>query len=245
MKMIKLLFISLLFSLMFANYAFAQKGFKMGVHVSTNFSRPTQLDSISRNFQYRFNTGFGAGLLLDYGIKKNKGISLGFTYIEKGYRINNDTNSLGKNIKMKTKNYEIPIGINFRQNVGSGTFFRETFGLGFNFVADKYDSVVLYNKKDGGNFRVEQVRSVSFYPLFHMGIEYGTSTNNGNMFLFGINYKQGLGRPYSLNIYSSGISTPLFPMIYRGGYLSVGVTYLFNFQNVKKDEEFFTWNKLK
>ncbi|MBC7425008.1 MAG: outer membrane beta-barrel protein [Bacteroidia bacterium] len=228
-------FAILIFLLMSAGYSFSQKGVKIGVTLMPLFSKASTLDTIPRTFSYRMKFGFGGGVNVLLGFAEKQGITTGFYFIQKGFRVYNDSQ---KQIKNTFSNLEIPLGYTIRQTLSSSSFVRETFGAAVNFSLNKKTNEEFSNEKR--SFRIIQEEKIKVYPMLYLGFEFGTQMHNGNMLFIGINYKQPFQSTSLLHVYNTSQNKPrLFDLGYRGSYIGIQVSYLFNLSNLKKPEEFF------
>ncbi len=214
----------------------AQKGFRIGPTAAFTSSRLVVIDSIADNFNFRFKSGFNAGVNMYYGFTPNFGLNLNVLATHKGYRLFNDSNKNGNILKHNQTHFEIPFHFVFRQRLNSISFFRLNFGGAITQMISK--------DKDYGNknnsFRISENTKNTTYPMLSIGLEIGSQAKNGNVFLFGAFYKQALDKNTTINVFNNNTSTtPRFNLGYRGSYIGLSLSYLFNLGNLKKQDDFF------
>ena len=215
----------------------AQKGFRIGPTAGFLSSRLVVNDSIANNFNFRFKSGFNAGVNMYYGFTPNFGLNLNVLATSKGYRLFNDSNKNGNILKHNQTHIEIPFHFVFKQRLNSLTFFRLNFGGSISHMlsSDKKD---LSNKN--GSFRISETTKSTTSPLLSVGLEVGSQAKSGNVFLFGVFYRQAFTKNTLVNVYNNKTSTtPRFDLSYRGSYIGISLTYLFNLGNLKKQDDFF------
>ncbi len=89
-------------------------------------------------------------------------------------------------------------------------------------------------------FIVREEIKQKLYPMLNVGIEIANENKTGNIFCFGVRYQQGFNNNTLLHVYNNeNSSSPRFDLGFKGSYIGVSVTYLFNPANFKKDEQFF------
>ncbi len=214
----------------------AQEGFRIGPSLQYATSKPSVIDSLPTNFNFRFRSGLSTGIHLHYGFSPKFSISLGGRFVSKGYRVFNDTNSNGNVVKHNQNHIEIPLLISYKHRLNSVAFIRENIGMTFSQLMDS-KSVSTSNKN--GTFKITETNEKKINPLFTLGLEVGNESKRGNVFLFGVYYKHSFSELTKLNVYNSNSSTkPYFNLNFKGSYLSLGVTYLFKL-NLKPKDEFF------
>ena len=76
--------------------------------------------------------------------------------------------------------------------------------------------------------------------MLNTGVEIANENASGNVFVFGIYYHQGFANQSLLGIKTNSNQVQShFNLGYRGTYIGVGLSYLFNLKNFKKEEVFF------
>ena len=222
---------------MLSTVTFAQKGLKIGPQLNFISSRPHVIDSLPNNFNFRFKSGFKAGLSVQYGFSERTVFSTGLFYTNKGYRIYNDTNSQGDVIKHNSGLLELPMNLHFKLQVGSNAKMRFVLGGSMNYLLQ---SNTMEKRNAGNDFIVKETVQKAFYPMLNTGIEIANENASGNVFVFGVYYHQAFSNQALLGIKSNSSQIePHFNLGYRGTYIGIGITYLFNLNNLKKDEQFF------
>lgn len=222
--------------ILFPLFSFAQEGFRIGPSMQYATSKPSVIDSLPTNFNFRFRSGLSAGLHIHYGFSPKFSISVGGRFVSKGYRVFNDTNSNGNVVKHNQNHIEVPILISYKHRLNSVSFIRENVGLTFSQLIDS-KSETTSNKN--GSFKITETNEKKLNPLLTIGLEVGNESKRGNVFLFGVYYKHSFSELTKLNVYNSKSSnTPYFNLNFKGSYLSLGVTYLFKL-NLKPKDEFF------
>ena len=218
-------------------FAIAQKGFRIGPSASFVSSRLIVNDSIANNFNFRFKSGFNVGLNMHYGITSNFSISLGLLATSKGYRLFNDTNKNGNILKHNQTHFEIPLHFIFKQRLNSLSYIRENIGISVSHMisTDKKDL-----KNNNGSFRISETTKNKTYPMLSVGLEACNEGKNGNLFTFGVFYRQAFNKNTNLNIFNNQTATKQrFDLTYRGSYIGISVSYLFSLKGLKKKDEFF------
>jgi hypothetical protein len=90
------------------------------------------------------------------------------------------------------------------------------------------------------SFVIKQRVTHTSYPMLNLGVEISKENKVNNLFVFGVYFKQSFQSYTILDIYNKPNSNePRFNLGYKGTYIGVGVSYLFNLKNFKKSEEFF------
>lgn len=216
--------------------ASAQEGFRIGPTGGVLLSRCSITDTLFNNYNFRYKTGFNAGLRAQYGFTEGFGVSTSVLLVSKGYRIFNDSNKHGNRIRHNFYNFEVPVNIFFNFKTGA-TRLRGVAGLALNSVLSKSGAL---KENSNNTFAIKEEVKTAFYPLINLGIEIYKVGNSGDAFIFSANYKQAFQQGTLLHVYNSPNHNPeLFALGFRGSYLSVGVSYLFNLKNFKRGEQFF------
>ena len=100
------------------------------------------------------------------------------------------------------------------------------------------DQKILAN--EGNTFAIKESTQQQLYPMFNTGVEIASENKAGNVFVFGVYYSQALSNQSILHISGSKASnTDVFSLGYRGSYIGIGLSYLFDLKNFKKEEVFF------
>jgi hypothetical protein len=217
--------------------SYAQEGFRIGPMGSFLLSKPNVLDTLPSEFGFRFKSGANIGVSMYYGFTPNFGITLNGLFTSKGYRIFNDSNQNGNELKHNISYIEIPVYINFRQRLHTNSFLRETIGVAFSTQVSASSNETI---NDNGSFRIVETSTKTMTPMLDVGIELGNEKKSGNLFLFGVHYKYAFSNNTNLGIYNNKTSTaPYFNLGFKGNYIGISLSYLFNLNNLKKEEEFF------
>jgi hypothetical protein len=76
--------------------------------------------------------------------------------------------------------------------------------------------------------------------MLNSGVEIANENTSGNVFVFGIYYHQGFANQSLLEV-TTGVNQTQnhFNLGYRGTYIGVGLSYLFNLKNFKKEDVYF------
>jgi hypothetical protein len=194
----------------------AQKGLKLGPQLNFLSSRPYVIDSLPNNFNFRFKSGFRAGLTMQYGFSEGLVLASGLFYTNKGYRLYNDTNTRGNVIK---HNSGLFVGGSINYNLQSTTH---------------------EIRNAGNNFIVNETHDRAVYPMLNSGVEIANENASGNVFVFGVYYHQSFTNQTLIGVRTNSSQTQdHFKLGYRGTYIGVGLSYLFNLKNFKKEEVFF------
>ncbi|MDI1235807.1 MAG: hypothetical protein PSX81_16135 [bacterium] len=215
----------------------AQTGFRFGPSVAYIASKPKVVDSIPNNYFIRFKSGFNLGVMAYYGFSDKIGVTVNALYTSKGYRLFND--SLNKSVELKQNQSLIEFPINFvlKQRLNSVSNIRENIGFTLSNLMSATQREI---RSENGNFRIKEETKSTFYTMLNIGLEVSHEAKNNNVFVFGAFIRQGLGNNTNLGIYSNSKNTkPLFNLGYKGSYIGISVSYLFNLTNLKKQEEFF------
>ena len=223
--------------LMFASVAVAQKGLKIGPQLTFLSSRLHVIDSLPDNFNFRFKSGFKAGLSLQYGFSERTVLSSGLFYTNKGYRLYNDTNSQGNLIKHNSGLFELPLNLHVKLRVGANSKMSFVFGGSMNYTLQANTTE---KRNAGNNFIVKETIQNTLYPMLNSGLEIASENASGNVFVFGVYYHQAFSNQTLLEVKNNSSQVdPRFNLGYRGTYIGVGISYLFNVNNFKKEEQFF------
>lgn len=221
--------------LLFTTVASAQQGFRIGPTGSVLLSRSSITDTLFNNYNFRYKTGFNAGIRAQYGFTEGFGLSASVLLVSKGYRVFNDSNKHGNRIRHNFYNFEVPVNIFFNFKTGA-TRLRGVAGLAINSVLSKSGAL---QENSNSTFAIKEEVKTAFYPMINLGVEIYKVGNSGDAFIFSANYKQAFQQGTLLHVYNSTSNPELFALGFRGSYLSVGVSYLFNLKNLKRGEQFF------
>ncbi len=216
----------------------AQKGLRFGPAASFVSSRTNVMDSLPDNFNFRFKSGFSGGLSIQYGFTDRFVLGTGVLYTSKGYRVFNDSNKNGNLLKHNFNNIEIPVNAIFKLRVGATSKMRALIGGTFNYNMDQTGKVL---KNNNGTFVISEKTISKSYPMLNLGLEIASENKGGGVMVFGVYYKQSFAQQSELSVYnSSDLTKPRnFSLGYRGSYIGIGFSYLFDVKNLKKSEEFF------
>lgn len=229
--------VSALFMCFFILTANAQEGFRIGPHVSFLSSRSYVTDSLPDNYNFRYKSGFRAGLTAQYGFTPRFMLGSGLYFTNKGYRVINDTNSGSNLLKHNHSHIELPVNMILKLSLGSSSRMRFLLGATLNYQISSKEKEL---RNDNGTFMIREEFRQTIYPMMNLGVEIGSENKSGNMFIFGIYYSQSFTEQTRLNIYNSvNAPKPYFPLGYRGTHIGIGLTYLFNLKNFKREEVFF------
>lgn len=217
---------------------YAQKGLKFGPAASFLSSRTYVTDSLPNNFNFRFKSGFSGGLSIQYGFTDRFVLGTGALFTSKGYRVFNDSNKNGNLIKHNFNNIEIPVNAIFKLRVGATSKMRALIGGTYNLSLDQSGKVL---KNSNGTFVISEKSVNRSYPMLNLGLEIASENKGGNVLVFGVYYKQAFANKTELSVYNSSDLTKQrnFSLGYRGSYIGIGFSYLFDTKNLKKSEEFF------
>lgn len=212
--------------------------FMLGFNAGANFSRTSNNDTFPVNFTKRNRLGISVGMSGIYDLSSNAGIAFGATFVQKGYRLNNDTLPASPDIIRKFWSVNIPLGLHFRQQFNAQNYITEKFGViaNFNF---RGDSASFVNDDRKPAFKIQEYTTRNFYPMFYLGFALGGTSENNNRYEFGVTYTQSLSNDATLQVSHSEGLKKQFPLNYRGGFLQVGFTYYFNLSNFKKSSGYF------
>jgi hypothetical protein len=215
---------------------YAQQGFRFGPNAFVISSRVSIQDSLPDNFNFRFKSGFGIGLTFQYGFASGISLSSGINYVSKGYRVFNDTNRNGDLLKKQITNIEIPLNLTFIIKHNSSSDIRGVIGMNYNMVLSKKDRLIENKNK---SFIIKESFKQEAYPMLNLGLEVAKLNKIGNAMVFGLYYRHSFSSHTILNVSRGEQSPTYFQLGYRGSYIGVGFSYLFNVKNLKKNEEFF------
>lgn len=218
----------------------AQKGLRIGPSANLVSSRTYVMkDSLlPNNFNFRFKSGFNVALSFQYGFTDRFTLGWALGYTNKGYRIFNDSNKSGNMIKHNFGNIELPVNAIYKMRIGATSRMRALAGLTLNYQVGTKEKIVA-NKN---NTFIAKEKSVnSLYPMLNLGVEIASEGKSGNVFVFGVYYKQAFTQMMDLSIYNSTdfSKNRLFGLGYRGSYVGIGFSYLFDISNFKRAEEFY------
>lgn len=230
-------FVLCLLLFVFALPAKAQQGFKLGPHAAFITSRTHVLDSLPDNFNFRFKSGLRFGIAAQYGFTPRFVLGSGFNFVNKGYRVYNDTNNNGNLLKHNSSHLELPVNMIFKLNLGVSSRMRFLLGATLNYQISETQNI---QTNDKGTFEIREETKHAVYPLMNLGMEIASESKAGNVMVFGVYYSQSFTEQSRLNVYtSSGSDKPYFPLGYRGSYIGFGLSYLFELKNFKREEVFF------
>ncbi|MBM3398995.1 MAG: hypothetical protein FJY15_00340 [Bacteroidetes bacterium] len=210
----------------------------LGFNAGANFSRTANSDTFPANFTKRNRLGIALGLNGVHDISSNAGIAFGVNFVQKGYKLNNDTLPANPDIVRKFCSINVPLGLHFRQQFNAQNFITEKFGVVANFNL-RGDSASLTNNDKNSAFRINEYSVRNFYPMFYLGFAMGGTSENNNRYEFGITYTQSLSNDATLIVSHSDGLKKQFPLNYRGGFLHIGFSYYFNLSNFKKSSGYF------
>jgi len=226
-----------LFLMILSTVCLAQEGFKFGPQVAFITSRTHVLDKLPDNYNFRFKSGFKLGFSAQYGFTPRFVLGTGLSYVNKGYRVFNDTNSKGNVLKSNSSHIELPVNMIFKFKMGASSRMRFLWGGTLNYQLQT-DQKILAN--EGNTFAIKESTQQQLYPMFNTGVEIASENKAGNVFVFGVYYSQALSNQSILHISGSKASnTDVFSLGYRGSYIGIGLSYLFDLKNFKKEEVFF------
>ncbi|MFM7765176.1 MAG: hypothetical protein ACKO6I_05895 [Sphingomonadales bacterium] len=210
----------------------------LGFNAGANFSRTANSDTFPANFTKRNRLGIALGLNGVYDISSNAGIAFGANFVQKGYKLNNDTLAINPDIVRKFWSINVPLGLHFKQQFNAQNFITEKFGIVANFNL-RGDSTSLTNNDKKPAFRINEYSTRNIYPMFYLGFAMGGFSENNNRYEFGIIYTQSLSNDASIMVAHSDGLKKQFPLNYRGGFLHIGFSYYFNLSNFKKSNGYF------
>lgn len=210
----------------------------LGFNAGANFSRTSNSDTFPANFTKRNRLGVALGLNGMYDISSNAGIAFGANFVQKGYKLNNDTLPANPDIVRKFWSLNVPLGLHFRQQFNAQNFITEKFGIVANFNF-RGDSASFANDDRRTAFRINEYSAKNFYPMFYLGFAMGGTSENNNRYEFGVTYTQSLSNDATLQVSHSEGLKKQFPLNYRGGFLHIGFSYYFNLSNFKKSSGYF------
>lgn len=216
----------------------AQKGFRIGPSAHVLSSKPFVVDSLPDNFNFRLKSGFNIGLDFQYGFDDRFTLGWGLGYTNKGYRLFNDSNSSGDLLKHNFSSIELPISAIYKMRLGVTSRMRAVAGLTLNYQVGSTEKVLM-NKNE--SFVIREKSLNALYPLGHLGLEIASEGKSGNVFVFGVYYKQSLVNQTELSVFNTSDVTKnrVFSLGYRGSYIGLGFSYLFDIKNFKRSEEYF------
>lgn len=220
-----------------SGYSSAQSRLKLGFNGGGTVSRVI-FDTIPKNFSRRNLLGYTVGICGQYDLKKSVALQFGINYTLKGYKVTNDTLTVGPSIIKRTGTLNIPIGITFRQAFNSSNYIQERFGFAGSFSFGK-DSSTKINSTTRPRYQLTEVRNNANYPMFYLGFGTGGKADNGDRWEFGLTYFQSFAKDASIRINHGANFAKSFPLNYRGGFLSITFSYYFNLANFKKSSEYF------
>jgi len=213
------------------------KPWSVGINGGFNFSKTYNNDTFAQNFSGRNKTGVHFGGIITYDITDNISINSGLGFINKGYRIYNDTLKTDLKISRNIPGIVVPLGLTFRQQFNASRFIMEKMGVAMHYSFG-HDNDTLFNG-NAKKFRIVENSVQNLYPMFYLGIGLGGNTAKGNRYEFGLNYQQPFGREMELSVSGGEFLNKNFLLNYRGGNLQATFTYHFNFGNFEKSDEYF------
>ena len=214
-----------------------QEGFKFGPQVAFISSRTHVLDKLPDNFNFRFKSGFKFGFTAQYGFTPKFVLGSGLSFVNKGYRVFNDTNSKGNLLKSNLSHIELPLNMVFKFRMGASSRMRFLLGGTLNYQIKTNEKILANN---GETFVIREKNEQQLYPMMNTGVEIASENKAGNVFVFGIYYSQAFSNQSILHVSGSKTaSTDIFSLGYRGSYIGIGLSYLFDLKNFKKEEVFF------
>jgi hypothetical protein len=226
-----------LFLFVLSATCFAQEGFKFGPQVAFISSRTHVLDSLPDNFNFRFKSGFKFGFTAQYGFTPKFVLSSGLSFVNKGFRVFNDTNSKGNLIKSNLSHIELPVNMILKFRMGASSRMRFLLGGTLNYQIKTTEKILA---NDGSTFVIREKNQNQIYPLLNTGVEIASENKAGNVFVFGVYYSQAFSNQSILHVSGSkNTSSDIFSLGYRGSYIGIGLSYLFDLKNFKKEEVFF------
>jgi len=215
----------------------AQEGFRIGPTAMFLSSRSSVIDSLPNHFYFRYKSGFSFGLSAQYGFTPKFTLATGVSFTSKGYRVFNDSNKNGTILKHNINHIEVPLNMIFKIRMNTSSNMRGVLGVSLNSVLSKDKHEEMNANK---TFIIREETKNKIYPMLNLGVEIANENKAGNIFCFGIFYKQAFEQNSILKVYNkTTATTPRFELGFRGSYIGVSLTYLFNLQNFRKDEEFF------
>lgn len=218
--------------------ASAQNRFMLGINGGANISRLNGNDTFANNFSRRNRLGGAAGINMSYDLSSSSSITLAVNYINKGYKINNDTLPTNTSLVRSMNTINIPLGISFRQQFNSSNYIMEKFGVIGNFTF-RNDSTITTNRGTTPYFRAVEVSQNNFYPMFYLGFGIGGTAESGDRYEINITYSQSFSNDALIRVEYGSDYKKNFVQNYRGGFLQIGLTYYFNLSNFKKSEDYF------
>lgn len=212
--------------------------FMLGFNAGANFSKSVNSDTFPQNFSKRNRLGVAVGLSGLYDLNSNASIAFGANFIQKGYRLYNDTLPLNPDIVRKFWSMNIPLGLNFKQQFNAQNFIMEKFGVVANFNF-RDDSTTLSNSDTRTSFKLTERAARNFYPMFYLGFAMGGVSENNNRYEIGVTYTQSLSNDATMTVSHGTDLKQKFPLNYRGGFLQIGFSYYFNLSNFKRSKGYF------
>jgi hypothetical protein len=216
----------------------AQSRWMLGFNAGGNIARVSVADTFPQNFSRRNRIGFNAGLQATYDVKPSVSLSFGLNYVNKGYKINNDTLGVNPSVVQKLHTLNLPVGVIFRQQFSGSSFIHEKAGFILNYTMRK-DSVTLLNSSATPRFRITDISKNIVYPMFYLGFGIGGKTETGDRYEFTVIYNQSFSTAADLRVEYGTNYAKKFPLNYRGGFVQFGFSYYFNISNFKKSDEYF------
>lgn len=231
MKMRQIAFAVLMFAGLSAH---SQKGFRIGPSAGIISSRAYVVDSIKSQYNFRFKSGFSGGVAMQYGFSDRYTLASGVNYVNKGYRLFNDSNKTGDLIKHNFNNIEVPINLITRLGYRASSKMRIVTGVTLNYTMSKTNAL---KTNKGNTFSILESHKSTFYPMLNIGLEIGSVSATGNMFVLSAVYRQSFFNVTGLAVRNNvDLSKPeLFTLGFRGSYLGVSISYLFDSKNFKRE----------
>lgn len=209
----------------------------IGFNAGANFSSNYQADTWANNFTGRNKTGFNVAFMTSYDLHDNVSLNIGIGTIYKGYRINCDTLNVHAKVARGFFALNVPLGLDFHQQINKTRFINERFGLVVNYSLRPNSDTVWNGIKH--QYRITETNINKLYPMFYLGGGWGGVNSKGNRYHFGLTYQQPFGREMEMKIETGEFLSKSFLLNFRGGNLQATFTYYFNTGNFKKSEEYF------
>lgn len=219
----------------------AQKGLRLGLNLTPQFSRLNLLDPLPEGFQRKYGTGFTGGAMVQYGVNAGIAFHSGLLYTSTSYTVSNPGNAFREVIRGNTGWIELPLGFYLRQPINRQSSIRELVGVSFMYNTSGQDTSFFRFPLDNP-FAIESVVNSRLGTTLNLGIEFVRSSEAGHIFTMGLVYKRGLGAPGIVNVINDVNSrNPLFELGLNSGYIGISLGYLFNLKDMKpiKGELFF------
>lgn len=217
----------------------AQSRWYVGANGGVALSKTSTNDTLANNFSTRNRIGGFANLNLSYDLTRASSLNLGLGYLNTGYKIANDTMAYNTNIAKGFSSVNVQLGMSLRQGFSSSNYISERFGVSMNYNLDGIQNDTTYNQTLNPRFRLVQNEKARIYPLFYLGIVFGGKTEGGDRYEFNVTYQQAISTSHQMNVQYGEFFGKSFPVNFKGGNVQIGFTYMFNFGNFQKSEEYF------